>query len=135
MNFRFNIFFFLCLPFSQNLYADTHLWEKFYGGTEVTYASKIRKMPDGSFIIVGGSSPSLPEGEGVWILKINTMEDTIWTKFPFQIQKKTVWAKNVGFTQIGGIIVVGQTSADPALDSMNVFLLKMDFIYYHTLMN
>jgi hypothetical protein len=55
-------------------------WSKTYGGTNLEYGSSIIQTPDNGFIICG-LTESFGNGQGDnWLIKINELGDTLWTK-------------------------------------------------------
>ena len=62
-----------------NKFGDT-IWSKNYGGTGLEYGGLIKKAHDGNFLCVG---QTLSFGSGnydTYIVKINPLGDTLWTK-------------------------------------------------------
>ena len=59
--------------------GDT-IWTKTYGGTLDGGANAIIQTKDGNFIVAGYTSSFGMGGEDVYLLKINSDGDTIWTK-------------------------------------------------------
>ncbi len=54
-------------------------WQKCYGGDGNDYACEIQKTPDGNFVISGTTNSFGHGGEDVWVLKVDSNGDTLWT--------------------------------------------------------
>ncbi len=60
--------------------VSANIWTKTYGGAGDDYANFIDTTHDGNYIIVGYTN-SFGKGDyDIWVLKIDTAGDTIWTK-------------------------------------------------------
>jgi hypothetical protein len=59
--------------------GDT-LWTKAYGGVGNDWGSDIVKANDGGYIIVGTTESFGTGSEDIWLLKIDSLGDTLWTK-------------------------------------------------------
>lgn len=62
-----------------NSYGDL-LWSKTYGGAEDDEGRSIRSTSDGGFIIGGSTGSSGAGYNDVYLLKIDSLGDTIWTR-------------------------------------------------------
>ena len=56
------------------------VWSKTYGGTNEESGSSVRELPDGSFIMCGGTSSFGATGSDVWLVKTDSSGDMLWTK-------------------------------------------------------
>jgi hypothetical protein len=57
-----------------------HLWTRQYGGPEAEYANGSCESYDGGFVVVG-QTDSYGKGAGdVWLLKVDSGGDTLWTR-------------------------------------------------------
>jgi len=56
------------------------MWSKTYGGTGNDYAETICPVSDGNYLICGATSSQGIGDDDVWLVKINAVGDTIWTK-------------------------------------------------------
>jgi hypothetical protein len=66
--------------------GDT-LWTKTYGGKSYECATAVCELPDGNLLVAGNTTSfavdSLKAAFDVWLLKLNSKGDTLWTKtFP-----------------------------------------------------
>ncbi len=104
--------------------GDT-LWTKVYGGDSTDYGNSVRQTSDGGYIITGYTK-SFGAGEAnVWLLKTDSLGDTLWTKV--YGGDSTDYGNSVRQTSDGGYIIVGNTKSFGA-GEQNVWLLKTDSI-------
>ena len=104
--------------------VDT-LWTRTFGGVRVEAGNSVQQTSDGGYIIAG-IKEIFDYGDGdVWLIKTNTLGDTLWTK--------TFGGSNydVGYsvreTTDEGYIIVGTTESFGAGDE-DVWLIKTNFI-------
>ncbi|MBA3707085.1 MAG: T9SS type A sorting domain-containing protein [Bacteroidetes bacterium] len=103
-----------------NKYGDT-IWTKTYGGANWDFAYSIELTTDGGYII-GGSTYSYGAGsEDMYLVKINSIGDTLWTKTYGGINDDE--AKSVKQTTDGGYILTGSTKSFGALNS-DIYTVK-----------
>lgn len=107
-----------------NLSGDT-LWTRTYGGASDDAAYSIQKTIDGCYIIVGHTNSFGAGGYDVYLLKINSLGDTLWTRTYGGINND--YGNSVEQTTDTGYIISGQTQSygDGASD---VYLIKTDSI-------
>jgi hypothetical protein len=90
------------------------MWSKSYGGNRVDWASDVQQTYDGGYIVVGSnSSIAFPNGK-LWLLKIDTDGDTLWTKFfggdtPYNIGLSVCQTRDSGYVVTGYTFVTGNT--------------------------
>jgi len=102
--------------------GDT-LWTKTYGGTGGDYAKSVEVCPDGGFIIAGSTNSFGAGGSDVYIIRTNSLGDTLWTK--------TCGGANddAGFSVqrclSGGFIIAGYTYSFGA-GHWDVYLIRTD---------
>jgi len=87
-------------------------WAKCYGGTDNEIALSVKQTSDEGYIVTGWSiseDGDLPENcaHGYWILKLNSLGDTLWTKCIYVGLIDVVGAQSVLQTFDGGYIVTG----------------------------
>lgn len=58
--------------------GDT-LWTKIYGGDQYDQAGSVQQTDDGGYIITGGTS-SFGSSIDLWLLRTDSLGDTLWTK-------------------------------------------------------
>ena len=101
--------------------GDT-LWTKVYGGEYWDKGRHVEQTSDGGYIIVGGTYSYGAGDCDVWLLKTDSLGDTIWTRTYGD------WGHDQGMcvrqTPDGGYIVVGTFS--PQASYGDVYILKTD---------
>lgn len=60
--------------------AGNMIWEKNYGGAPYSGAEDVLQHPDGSFLIAGTRRDSTVGFHNIYIMKLNALGDTLWTK-------------------------------------------------------
>ncbi|MDQ3048698.1 MAG: T9SS type A sorting domain-containing protein [Bacteroidota bacterium] len=102
--------------------GDT-VWTKSYGGPEPEFANSIVKTTDGNYFIIGFSQSFGGGDYDTWLLKVNPMGDTIWTK------TYGSWGNEEGREVIptadGNYVITGFTDS-PTPSNYNCFLTKID---------
>jgi len=104
-----------------NSSGDT-LWTRTYGGSEADYAGSIQPTADGAYIIAGGTESFGVSGSAAYLIKINSLGDTLWTKIVDGPGNDGAAAVQQTFD--GGFIVAGATNSYGP-DSSNVWLFKL----------
>ena len=84
-------------------------WSKTYGGSDWDFAYSIEQTTDGGYIITGGTYSYGKGGEDMYLVKINSVGDTLWTKT--YGGAKDDEAKSVKQTNDGGYILTGFTKS------------------------
>lgn len=85
-------------------YGDT-TWTKTYGGSDWDFAYSIQQTTDQGFIITGGTYSYGNGNEDMYLVKINAIGDTLWTKTYGGMNEEE--AKSVKQTSDGGYILTG----------------------------
>ena len=85
--------------------GDT-LWTRTYGGYHYDYADEVQQTHDGNYIIVGGTLSYGAGDYNLYMLKINTIGDTIWTMV--YGGEDSEYGRSVALTSDGGYIVSGE---------------------------
>lgn len=71
---------FLALVLATAIPATAHAgWTKTYGGSKDDYGISVEQTSDGGYIILGQTF-SFGEGGDAWLLKTNSMGDTLWSR-------------------------------------------------------
>ena len=102
--------------------GDT-LWTKTYGGSSFDAGNAVQKTADGDYIIIGQTYSFGTGSSDAWLIKSDTLGNTIWTKmfgggtddYPMSVQQ----------TAEGGYIIAGYTYSFGA-GSADVWLIKTD---------
>ncbi|HQW24030.1 MAG TPA: T9SS type A sorting domain-containing protein [Bacteroidia bacterium] len=55
-------------------------WEKYYGGSDWDFIYSVKVMPDQSILLAGESYTFSDGGSDAWVLHLNSVGDTLWTK-------------------------------------------------------
>ena len=84
--------------------GDT-LWTRCYGGDGYDEIRKIRHTSDGGFVMVGYNKPSATERHDTWLVRIDNMGDTLWTRTFAGPYFDAAW--DVACTADGGFIIAG----------------------------
>lgn len=105
-----------------NNYGDS-LWAQIYGGTYSEYGRSVINVNDSSFMIIG-CTWSFGSGQyDVYMIRTNSMGDTLWTRVKGGGGWDTGWS--IQRTIDGGYILTGETNSyGPG--SYNVYLVKTD---------
>ena len=102
--------------------GDT-IWTHTYGGSDSEAGLSVQKIQDDGYIIVGRSN-SFGAGElDVYLIKTDSVGDTLWTRTYGGATYD--WGYSVQQTQDGGFILAGHTQSFGA-GSDDVYLIKTD---------
>ena len=104
-----------------NVSGDT-LWTRTYGGTSTDRGNSVRQTSDGGYIVAGYTS-SFGNGGQVYLIKINALGDTLWTRTYGGANDDYGWS--VQQTTDGGYIMAGATNSF-GNGSYDVYLIKTD---------
>lgn len=105
-----------------NLSGDT-TWTHTYGGTDWDFAYSIKPTNDGGYILAGGTYSFGNGNEDMYLLKLNSSGDTVWTRTFGGINDDEV--RSVIQTSDGGYIVTGNTKSFGDTDG-DIYTLKID---------
>lgn len=113
------LFFFLAVI----CYSQTVLFQKIYGGNEQDLGQSVRQTSDGGYVLAGFSD-SFGAGPNAdfYIIKINNIGDTIWTKTYGTIEEDRAY--DIQQTMDGGYVLTGYS--DNASSYSNVILFKLN---------
>ena len=123
---RMAFFFLTLLTTSQiaNASAPDTLWTKTFGGFFDDYGYSIAPTRDSGFIITGWSSSfNTSDGPDVYLIKINSLGDTMWTRT--YGGNSIDEGHSVVETKDGGYIITGETASFGSGMS-DVYLIKTD---------
>ncbi len=106
-----------------DVHGDTIL-TKSYGGVGEDYGVSIHVTPDAQCIIAGITSSFGAGGKDVWLLKVDTNGDTLWTKTYGETREDVGYG--VSPTGDGGYIVTGYINGSGQWTAGDVWLLRTD---------
>jgi len=102
--------------------GDT-LWTRTYGGIAYDDAQCIKPTEDGGFIVVGSRNCYAPTFYDIWVLKLDSYGDTMWTKTYGGSDSEI--GRSIAQTDDGGFIITGHTYSYGA-GTNDVYLIKTD---------
>jgi hypothetical protein len=102
-------------------YGDT-IWTKAYGGSGNELAKSVIETSDSCYIIAGRTNSFGSGGYDVYVLKLDSSGDTLWTRTYGSTNDE--WANSICQSSDGGYAIVGY--ADFLGIGSNVYLLKID---------
>jgi hypothetical protein len=109
---------------NTNPLGDT-LWSTTFGGTSLDYGYSVQETSDGGYIITGSTLSFGAGGEDIYLIKIDSLGDTLWTK-TYGGSNSDI-GNSVKESSDGGYIIAGWTSSFGA-GSFDFYLIKTDSI-------
>jgi hypothetical protein len=105
--------------------AGAFSWSKSYGGNGDDEGFAMDQTKDGGFILCGYTRSFGAGGYDVYLVKTNSIGDTLWTKTYGGTQND--FGNTVSQTADGGYIVAGSSLSFPAgVDTSSAYLIKTD---------
>jgi len=98
------------------------IWDRSFGGTGPDNSYSIIQTNDNNYVIVGSTESFGAEGIDVYLIKINSDGDTIWTRTFGGASDD--WASSIQETVDGGYIILGYTHSFGG--NKDVYLIKTD---------
>lgn len=120
-----NIYFLFISLLLFNFAIAQVTFQKTYGGTSIDDANSIQLTNDGGYIIAGTTASYGAGLYDVYLIKINAIGDTLWTKTYGGTDEDFGYA--VQQTTDGGYIVLGTTSSFGLGFYSDIYLIKTDF--------
>ena len=102
--------------------GDT-IWTRTYGGENLDRGYSVHQTADGGYIIAGGTWSFGPGHIDVYLIKTDSIGDTMWTKTFGGANED--WGCSVQLTSDGGYIITGRTASFGA-GNYDVYLIKTD---------
>jgi hypothetical protein len=100
--------------------GDT-LWTRTYDGTTFDWGSSVQQTADGGYIIAGGTSSFGAGNDDVYLIKTNSLGDTLWTRTYGGTYDDR--GSSVRQTADGGYVIAGVSGSFGA-GSADLYLLK-----------
>ena len=117
----------LILFFFANIYLSAHIvdtvWTKTFGGSENDIGYSVQQTDDGGYIITGYTRPFSESSCDVYLIKTNSVGDTLWTR-TFGGQYEDI-GYSVQQTNDGGYIVAGYIFWSGSQHN-HIYLIKTD---------
>ncbi len=107
-----------------NSLGDT-LWTKHYGGSLVEISKSVRQTSDGGYIMTGYSQSFGISTENMYVIKTNSIGDTLWTKTYGQVGRYS-WGNDIIQTTDGGYAVTGLIKTASTNGGYDLYLVKID---------
>ena len=98
-------------------------WDAYFGGVNTDQGRSIQQMTDGGYIIIGNSDFSGDGNQDIWLIRINSQGDSLWTK-TFGGSGLELGA-DVQILEDGGFILLGSTESFGNGGS-DIWLIKTD---------
>jgi len=101
-------------------------WSKYYGGTNNDEGYSLKQTSDGGYIIAGYTNSFGQGGWDVYLLKVNSTGNLLWTKT--YGGNRYDYANHIEITNDGGFILTGVTSGygTGVIYDNDLFLMKTD---------
>lgn len=103
--------------------GSANSWWRTYGGPTDDDAYTVRCLSDGGYIVSGGTDSYGPPGENFYLLRINALGDTLWTRVYGTDSSEYVTCLRP--TADSGFILVGSTSSN-TLPRTQAMLVKVN---------
>jgi hypothetical protein len=105
-----------------NNFGDT-IWTKTYGGTDSEIGFDVKQTIDKGFIIAGFTCSYGMGASDVYLIKTDSLGDTIWTRAIGGFSNDEAWS--VSQTTDGGYIIAGDTYTGASSD-FQVYLIRVN---------
>ena len=99
------------------------LWSKTYGGLGDDYAYSLKQTDDGGFIIGGATNSFGVGGLDYYLIKTDSLSDTLWTKTFGGVNDDICWSLALADD---GYVIAGGKNMQP--DHPDIWIIKLDTI-------
>ena len=107
-----------------NSNGDT-LWTNHYGGNLVEISKSVRQTSDGGYIMTGYSESFGISTENMYVVKTNSIGDTLWTKTYGQVGRYSR-GNDIIQTGDGGFAITGLIKTASSNGGYDLYLVKID---------
>jgi len=107
--------------------GDT-LWTRAYGGEEDDGGCSVQQTMEGGYIIVGNTRSFSAGNTDTWLLKTDSLGDTVWTRMLGG--ERSDKGYSVQQTTDGGYIITGSSNSSSPFTPSDVWLVKTDSLGY-----
>lgn len=104
--------------------GDT-LWTKHFGGPLEEVASSIRETSDGGYIVTGNSQSFGIANDNMYVVKLNAIGDTMWTKTYGQPNRYSR-GSDIIETNDGGYAITGLIKTPSSNGGFDLYVVKID---------
>ncbi|MCK5640927.1 MAG: hypothetical protein KAJ19_09025, partial [Gammaproteobacteria bacterium] len=111
-----SVLYFITISFAQ---APDTLWTRAFGGSVHDWGWSVQQTTDGGYIIAGKTSSYGAGSSDVYLIKTDSLGDTLWTRTFGGSAQDRGWS--VQQTTDGGYIITGEKAAFG-----DVYLIKTD---------
>lgn len=101
----------------------SHQWTKIFGGEDDDHGDCVLQTTDNGYIIVGNTESYGAGEDDVYIVKTDSLGDSLWTKT--YGGKKDDVGNSINFTSDGGFIITGFTESS-GMGDRDLYLIKVD---------
>jgi hypothetical protein len=99
-------------------------WQKAYGWRNDDVAYDVRQTRDGGYMVLGNAQYGVRNQGVIWLLKLDSLGDTVWTKMLWLTPTGHFWASAMSSTQDSGLVICGHYWADASFDTACIFAVK-----------
>lgn len=117
------LLFALC-PLLLVAQAPDTLWTKTYGGDSIEVGNSVQQTLDGGYIIAGHTKSFGAGGFDVWLLKTDSLGDTLWTRTYGGVYDDYGYA--IEQTTDSGYICAGASRSFSTTLSGQIYIIKVD---------
>ncbi|MCC6690894.1 MAG: T9SS type A sorting domain-containing protein [Bacteroidia bacterium] len=102
------------------------IWDKKYGGIEMTTLNSVIELADGSIVAVGGNNNTPKYNQAGWIMKTNANGDSLWAIVYDYLPGFPSLFYSLNATSDNGFIIAGSANDTTTSISQQAWILKLD---------